>query len=153
MKKTIRLTEGRLRNIIKESVKKYLKEASYLQRDIDNAYATITQDEHPDYYGDEAGDKNYVVYLWPGSGYRLYPFVVYGVGCEDDAITVAVRYCADNAKEFIITDEEIDYFMEEDDPNEEEFGGNTLEYGEYYGWMYCDPGLWVRTENLKVEEI
>ena len=94
MKKIVKLTESDLHNIVKESVKRILRETKnpYRLNEIVNGWGLEKSDVT--WVNDSesgASDKAWMVRLWTGSGYYLPAFGAYA-NCEEDALEKVVAY-------------------------------------------------------------
>ena len=106
-KKTIRLTEADVQNMIKESVMNILRSRG--QR-LNEVMGWDLEKEDVEWVNDENdGTKPWLLGLWPGSGYLLTHYGVWAFRDEMEAVEKVVAYLDQEGQDaFFISDEDIE---------------------------------------------
>ncbi len=144
MKRTVRLRESELRQMISESVKRILNEVSGWS--LEKSDVTWVNNE-------DNGGYAWMVRIWPGSGYILPAFGAFGFS-EDDALEKVVAYLDQEGDDSYFADEYVEQMREElaQEGKDEEEINNEINNTFYYVDSTMDGGdcHYVFLENLNV---
>lgn len=144
-KNRIRLTESQLNRIIRESLNKVLRESN---DDFDPI-----NDNSENYY-----NNRYRLFLWPGSGYGLFPFDVYA-NHEEEALEIVTAYIDQNDEyHYLLADDAEQRFVDEEFNGDREEAENDNSYQETFFYVDAtmegaDEPHYLWRQELKIKRL